>query len=376
MSGLGIQGELINEENAPKIAVIGCGSHSFRNIFPTFQYLNIELVATCDLIEEKAQRYARQFGAQKFYTDYRIMLQNETLDGVIMVLGYGSKGEPLYPEIVNDVLKKGVSVWIEKPPAANSMLIEEFIESESFGKPTSYYMKYNVDLPHDSSDLRLPSSRRFIDDYVHVASMQQFLFGPASKVIYFNNSDESGFANFFYESGLIGTVHFSRSSSKLSPIERIEVIGEGENVIMDNNIDIRYYSKGNIGPYGSTPSYIPKSGSVKIFSPEFSLGQLYNKGLFLLGYYNEMKYFVDNLRLKMKPKKAGSEDALAVMKYIDSFTAGSGKMNDFGHYHVNSNRINVNKEVLKCENCGENSMYLKDGWNYTCVICGNTISAD
>lgn len=89
-----------------------------------------------------------------------------------------------------------------------------------------------------------------------------------------------------------------------------------------------------------------------------------------------MKYFVDNLRLKMKPKKAGSEDALAVMKYIDSFTAGSGKMNDFGHYHVNSNRINVNKEVLKCENCGENSMYLKDGWNYTCVICGNTISAD
>lgn len=406
MSSLGIQGELVSSKGIPKVAVIGCGSHSFRNIFPTFQFIDLDLVATCDFILEKAKLYAKQFGASKYYTDYKEMIEKESLDGVFIILGYGDKGEPLYPEIVSDILSKGISVWMEKPPAANAELIEQMIAAEKksngafiqvgfkkmfmpssqklkeiisnpdFGEITSYSMRYTVDLPDDSADLRVPASRRFIDDYVHVASMQQYLFGPAKEVMYFNNEDKSGFANFIYDSGLIGSVHFSRANSKLAPVERIEVVGSGENVTMNNNIEITYYKKGKIGPYGSTPSYIPQEGRVEYYSPEFSLGQVYNKGLFLLGYYNEILYFVDNLRKGTLPQRAGSEDALNVMRYIDSFTAGNGKLNSFGEVHERKGRGDIIKDILLCRNCKKSTMYLKDGWNYTCKNCGNTISAD
>ena len=39
---------------------IGCGSHSFRNIYPALQFAPVELVATCDLQLEKARAFARE----------------------------------------------------------------------------------------------------------------------------------------------------------------------------------------------------------------------------------------------------------------------------------------------------------------------------
>ena len=59
---------------------IGCGSHSFRNIYPTFQFAAVNLVATCDLVPEKAAAYAEQFGAERSYADYREMLEKELLE--------------------------------------------------------------------------------------------------------------------------------------------------------------------------------------------------------------------------------------------------------------------------------------------------------
>ena len=37
--------------DAPRIRAgfIGCGSHSFRNIYPTFQFAPVDLRAVCDL---------------------------------------------------------------------------------------------------------------------------------------------------------------------------------------------------------------------------------------------------------------------------------------------------------------------------------------
>ncbi len=50
---------------------IGCGSHSFRNVYPTFQFAPVKLVATCDLKVEKAEAFRAKFGAASAYADYR-----------------------------------------------------------------------------------------------------------------------------------------------------------------------------------------------------------------------------------------------------------------------------------------------------------------
>ena len=53
----------------------------------------MNLVATCDLDEEKAKTFARQFGALRHYTDHMKMLCGEKLDAVFVVAGYGGEGD-------------------------------------------------------------------------------------------------------------------------------------------------------------------------------------------------------------------------------------------------------------------------------------------
>ena len=103
---------------------IGCGDHAYRNIFPTFQYAPIDLIAVCDLQAERAAAFARQFGARRSYTDHREMLAHEQLDAVFIVAGYDEHHRPRYPQLAMEAMQAGVHVWIEKPPAASLAEVE------------------------------------------------------------------------------------------------------------------------------------------------------------------------------------------------------------------------------------------------------------
>jgi len=72
----------------------------------------VEYVAACDLIEERAKEAVRRFGAKRWYTDYNEMIDRESPDGVIVV------GPPqMHEEVGVACLKKGLNVFVEKPPS-------------------------------------------------------------------------------------------------------------------------------------------------------------------------------------------------------------------------------------------------------------------
>lgn len=116
----------------PRIAVIGCGSHAVQNLYPCFrlavhnppELLGAaigdlaeggaigELVACCDIDAERAERCARDFGIPSVYTDHRVMLDREQLDGAIIAMH-----PRLQPQIALDCLAAGIDVLVEKPPA-------------------------------------------------------------------------------------------------------------------------------------------------------------------------------------------------------------------------------------------------------------------
>jgi hypothetical protein len=79
---LGINGRL-TDEPAVRVGFIGCGSHAFRNVFPTLQFVPAELVAVCDREIERAEAFKKQFGAERAYQDHRDMLAKEKLDAVL-----------------------------------------------------------------------------------------------------------------------------------------------------------------------------------------------------------------------------------------------------------------------------------------------------
>jgi len=98
-----------------RIAFIGCGAHCRIALLPSMpQLTNADLVAVCDLQAELAETAARQFGARRWYTDYRRMLDEEELDGVCVI------GSPqMHVEIGLQVLKAGLPLFVEKPSAIN-----------------------------------------------------------------------------------------------------------------------------------------------------------------------------------------------------------------------------------------------------------------
>ncbi|MCL2895060.1 Gfo/Idh/MocA family protein [Brenneria tiliae] len=102
-----------------KVAVIGCGGIANQKHFPalTKQSALCEIVAFCDLIEERAGKAAREFGAPgaKVYTDYKQLLQDKSIDVVHVCTPNVSHGF-----ITVAAFEAGKHVLCEKPMAATT----------------------------------------------------------------------------------------------------------------------------------------------------------------------------------------------------------------------------------------------------------------
>jgi UDP-N-acetylglucosamine 3-dehydrogenase len=65
-----------------RVAVIGCGSIAKHRHIPEFAaHPQVELAAFCDVVEERAAAFARQYGGD-VYTDYRELIQRSDIDAV------------------------------------------------------------------------------------------------------------------------------------------------------------------------------------------------------------------------------------------------------------------------------------------------------
>jgi predicted dehydrogenase len=102
----------------PRIGFIGGGSFASSCIYPALQIASsgpnpiCELVAVCDLYPALAERAQKRFGFQRFYTDHKEMLANESLDAVFIVMH-----PRLMPALAIEVMQSGANAYVEKPPA-------------------------------------------------------------------------------------------------------------------------------------------------------------------------------------------------------------------------------------------------------------------
>lgn len=351
---LSINGRILDTDERIRAGFVGCGSHSFRNIYPTFQFAGVNLVATCDLDTEKAAAYARLFGAERSYGDYRQMLDSEQLDAVFVVTNYDSDGTPRFMRIAQECMRAGVHVWTEKPPSASVREVEETMrvsretgkfvlvgfkkcffpavekakeitEKPEFGPISTIYVRYPQSIPSKEEKDRGTANGHvvgFLDHLVHPMSVLNYIAGKVHTLYFDRGEGAGGYGLFRFTSGATGVIHFAAGASRTSPLERLEVIGRGANVVVDNGIKLTYYRPGERGPggYGASPNYIGADEHAPIYwEPEFALGQLYNKGLFLLGYYGEVRYFADCVRTGAPPAKCGLEDTLEITKVFEAF---------------------------------------------------------
>jgi hypothetical protein len=100
-------------------------------------------------------------------------------------------------------------------------------------------------------------------------------------------------------------------------------------VIVENNIRVTWFRRDRpAGDYGRAGNYF--DGGVDhapvFWEPEFSLGQLYNKGIFLLGYAYEVIYFTSRLLEGEAPEIGTLDDALELLKVYEAYQKGDEEL--------------------------------------------------
>ena len=139
-----------------KIGIIGCGGIAKQKHLPSLKAdPRAELVAFCDLIEERAQWAAKEYGAPdaKVYTDYRELLRDPEIEVVHVLTPNRS-----HCELTCDALRAGKHVMCEKPMAKTYADAKKMLETaKETGKkltigyqnrfrPDSQYLKGRIDV--------------------------------------------------------------------------------------------------------------------------------------------------------------------------------------------------------------------------------------
>lgn len=94
-----------------KAAVVGCGNISRTHLPILADMENAELVAVCDIVEQKANACAEKYGCKAYY-GFENLLSNEELDCVHVCTPHY-----LHVPMAVKALEKGVNVLCEKPCA-------------------------------------------------------------------------------------------------------------------------------------------------------------------------------------------------------------------------------------------------------------------
>src|SRR5437016_3255 len=121
-----------------KIGFVGTGGIANSHLGRLAEIEAAQIVALCDVAEERVQEASRRWGG-KTYTDYRQMLETETLDALYVCI-------PPFAHENAEILaaQKGIHLFVEKPVVLDLELgvrIKEVVEKAGIITSVGYGMR-------------------------------------------------------------------------------------------------------------------------------------------------------------------------------------------------------------------------------------------
>ena len=146
-----------------KIAVIGCGGIAKNAHFPAYEKMNeVEIVAFCDVIKERAEDAVKRFGGGLAFDDYREVLKLEGLDAIDICTP-----NLYHSEIAVAALEHGLNVFCEKPDAVSVKECIRMKEAAEKSGKVLMVMRNN----------RYRSSSAFLKSYIKDGKMGEIYAG-------------------------------------------------------------------------------------------------------------------------------------------------------------------------------------------------------
>jgi predicted dehydrogenase len=175
-----------------------------------------------------------------------------------------------------------------------------------------------------------PAAVGLLDHIFHPLSVIQFLGGDATTLLYQRDERAGGvFALLGLREGGVACLHSVGGQGRHAPLERVEIVGQGAHLVIENGVKLTYYRPGQPLPYGRAPSFIAPDDEAPLhWEPEFSLGVLSNDNAVLLGYVPEVRAFCQSVLSNTPPERAGLRDARQMMRIYEAFRQPAGRTID------------------------------------------------
>lgn len=251
-----------------KIGWIGCGRHATWMLMPQLARSGFEIAAVCDRDEGAAQHAARQFGAKAVYSDYEEMIANADIDAIGMAVG---------PEVhfraTMAAIRRGIPVFMEKPPAASAAKAKELLDASDAAKvpvTVGFMKRYSTGnkiaknildggdfgqvLGIHGSYMTAPTYFAGEVDYtgfylhhcVHYMDLITWFAGSEfADVRLRKNVPGKGkmliHMNFECENGVIGNVVMGTVQSRGTPMEFVQIMGDQNRVEVENIINVAWH---------------------------------------------------------------------------------------------------------------------------------------
>jgi predicted dehydrogenase len=335
-----------------KVAIVGCGNHSYRSIFPCFDYLAAEVVAVCDVNRARAESYAKHFGVPAAFDSLSAAVRNGGLEAVVLAVGPAQ-----HPVLACEALSAGLHVWMEKPPAADvagvdkiraardrskkvaavgfkkafmpvTQRMKEALAGGSYGAIQTISARMPLGIPADGAAvLREGRFTNWLGNGVHPLSFLVHIGGRPTAVTVRRAKAGGGFVLLDFPSGVSACLHDSAGQGRSGAFERYEIVCERGHIICENNTQLTLYRPGAPFDYGRGWDFTAGGDETAAitYDVQHTLSTLYNKALFIQGFAPELDHFVSAC-LENRPVTIGTmEEARAVMECYESALLSDGK---------------------------------------------------
>lgn len=302
-----------------RVGMIGCGYICARHSENLSQIPQVEIIAYCDIVREKAVQLARDFGGT-VYTDFEAMLKHEHPDAIFVCTP-----PTLRAEIIEISATYGIHAFIEKPLALSlkeAQTIVDLVEKSGIHAQVGYAYRFHevsklnkllVDsgtlgeihlmsgawwggvLPAAWQRQRASTMGQVVEQVSHIYDLARFLLGDIQSICsamrYSPNRQDSTWdtedasaALLKFASGALGSVtHTCHSSFIDTNFVEIKIAGSrGVSILRPRLADLTIYEKTADTQFAVYEE--PSSVTRKMAHPKNT------------GYYNEVLAFIASVR--------------------------------------------------------------------------------
>ena len=333
-------------ENRLKVALVGIGSHAYRNILPVFHFLPVELKAVCNRSDrELAEKTAREYNCRSYQSTTE-MYEKEDLDAVFFCVSAAS-----HPALMKEAFAHGLHAWCEKPLALRVREVEELIEargdligmvgykkafmpavrkaievvsSPEYGNLESILAVYPMAMPADGAQALASGVKTdWLNNGCHALSVLLALGGSVDSVLSAVNGSGHGSNLLFFKNGVVGNFHLA---SGPQPLEDYHLYAPKWHLQIANTSKV-ILERGIPSVYGRTTSFVPEgfdTGAL-VWEAQNCKATLENMSFFIQGMYDEMKAFCDCILEHKKPTIGSLEFALELTRVYEGLLLSGGK---------------------------------------------------